>query len=132
VQIGCRCFLRQHDKEPHDKGQGEKSNKSFAIPRTNMAAHNYYVYILTNFTKSVLYTGVTNNLIRRLEEHKNGSGDFTSRYNCFYLLYWEHHQYINNAIAREKEIKGWRRSKKEALINDFNPEWKFLNEEIQD
>lgn len=96
-----------------------------------MKEHNYYVYILTNFNKTVLYTGVTNDLQRRLVEHESGMSEFTAKYNCFYLLYWEHHQYVNNAIAREKEIKGWRRAKKEALIHDFNPEWKFLNEEIQ-
>ncbi len=96
-----------------------------------MKDHQYYVYILTNFKKTVLYTGVTNDLVRRLEEHRQGTDSFTAKYNCYFLIYWEHHQYINNAIEREKEIKGWRRSKKETLINDFNPEWKFLNEEIQ-
>ncbi|MFN8348538.1 MAG: GIY-YIG nuclease family protein [Spirosomataceae bacterium] len=96
-----------------------------------MRDHNYYVYILTNFTKTVLYVGVTNDLLRRLSEHQLGVSAFTARYNCFYLVYWEHQQYVNNAIEREKQIKGWRRSKKEALINEFNPEWKFLNEEIQ-
>ncbi|MCU0338654.1 MAG: GIY-YIG nuclease family protein [Spirosomaceae bacterium] len=96
-----------------------------------MKDHQYYVYILTNFTKTVLYVGITNDLVRRLEEHKQGTSAFTAKYKCHYLIYWEHHQYINNAIEREKEIKGWRRSKKEALINDFNPDWKFLNGEIQ-
>lgn len=95
-----------------------------------MKEHNYYVYILTNFCKTVLYTGVKNDLQRRLVEHEGGMSEFTAKYNCFYLVYWEHHPYVNNAIAREKEIKGWRRAKKEALINDFNSEWKFLNEEI--
>ena len=97
-----------------------------------MKEHNYYVYILTNFTKTVLYVGVTNDLVRRLKEHRQGTSIFTAKYNCFYLIYWEHHQYVNNAIEREKVIKGWRRSKKEALINEFNPEWRFLNDEIQD
>ncbi|WP_028667333.1 GIY-YIG nuclease family protein [Runella zeae] len=97
-----------------------------------MKDHSYYVYILTNYSKTVLYVGVTNNLVRRLDEHKQGLSGFTAKYNCFYLLYWEHHKYVYNAIEREKEIKGWRRSKKETLINEFNPEWKFLNDEIQD
>ena len=97
-----------------------------------MREYNYYVYILTNFQKTVLYVGVTNDLVRRLNEHRQGVSTFTAKYNSFYLVYWEHHQYINNAIEREKEIKGWRRSKKEAFINNFNPEWKFLNEEIQE
>ena len=97
-----------------------------------MKDHQYYVYILTNFRKTVLYVGVTNDLVRRLGEHERGESTFTVKYNCFYLVYWEFHQYVNNAIEREKEIKGWRRSKKETLINDFNPEWKFLNQEIRE
>ena|SRR5690606_5117241 len=94
--------------------------------------YNYYTYILTNFTKTVLYTGVTNNLKIRLFEHKTSLNKkaFTSRYKCFYLIYWERHQYIQYAIEREKEIKGWTREKKEKLINEFNPNWKFLNDEI--
>ena len=97
-----------------------------------MKDHQYYVYILTNFKKTVLYVGVTNDLVRRLGEHERGESEFTAKYNCFHLVYWEFHQYVNNAIEREKEIKGWRRSKKEVLINDFNPEWKFLNQEIRE
>jgi putative endonuclease len=75
----------------------------------------YYVYITTNFTKTVLYTGVTNNLEQRITEHYLSSKDkksFTGKYNAFYVLYYESHQYVENAIAREKEIKGWRREKK--------------------
>ena len=99
-----------------------------------MRTHSYFVYILTNAARKVLYTGVTNNLCRRLEEHKTDSKgakkSFAGTYNCFYLVYWEHFQYIDQAIAREKEIKGWRRAKKEALIGVFNPQWKFLNDEV--
>ncbi|MCZ2223296.1 MAG: GIY-YIG nuclease family protein, partial [Chitinophagales bacterium] len=71
--------------------------------------HNYFLYILTNYKKTVLYTGVTNDLKRRLYEHKSGinSSSFTSKYNCYYLVYMERHQYIQHAIDREKEIKGW-------------------------
>ena len=93
----------------------------------------YYVYILTNYTKSVLYTGVTNNLEQRILEHYNDRGNpksFTGRYNAFYLLFYESSDYINNSIVREKEIKGWRRNKKEELIKAFNPKEKFLNEEL--
>lgn len=95
--------------------------------------HNYFTYILTNYHKSVLYTGVTNDLKRRLYEHKNGTNpnSFTSKYKCYYLIYWERFQYIEHAIDREKEIKGWTRVKKEKLINSFNREWKFLNDEIE-
>ena len=93
----------------------------------------YYVYILTNYQKTVLYTGITNNLEQRVTEHYLQKGNiktFTGKYNCFYLVYYECTQYINNAILREKEIKGWGRKKKEELIRSFNPSWKFLNHEI--
>jgi putative endonuclease len=89
----------------------------------------YFVYILTNKNKTVLYVGVTNDLVRRLEEHinhKNQINAFTYKYNCCYLLYYEEHNDINQAIAREKVIKGWTRFKKENLISELNPEWNFL------
>ena len=95
--------------------------------------HNYYVYILTNISKTVLYIGVTNNLKDRLYFHKNPlpfSKAFTTKYKCFYLIYYEHFFEIDDAIKREKEIKGWSRSKKEHLIEEFNPTWKFLNDTI--
>jgi len=94
--------------------------------------HNYFTYILTNINKTVLYTGVTNDLRRRLSEHqtKVNAQSFTSKYNCYYLIYFERHQFIQHAIEREKEIKGWVRVKKEKLITEFNPNWKFLNNEI--
>jgi putative endonuclease len=97
--------------------------------------HSYFVYILTNKNKTVLYTGVTNDLYRRLSEHFENSkpfrhSSFAGKYNAYYLLFYERYDWITNAIAREKEIKGWRRSKKEALINSMNPEWKFLNDEV--
>ncbi len=93
----------------------------------------YFVYFVTNVTRKVLYTGVTNNLPQRLVEHFLQRGNpvfFTGKYHAHYLLYYESSAYINNMILREKEIKGWRRSKKEALISSFNPGWKFLNEEV--
>ena len=93
----------------------------------------YYVYILTNYLKTVLYTGVTNNLEQRIIEHNLDKGNvktFTGKYNCFYLLYYECTQYINNAILREKEIKGWSRKKKDELIKTINPTLKFLNHEV--
>jgi putative endonuclease len=76
---------------------------------------------------------MTNNLEQRIIEHyldKGNEKSFTGKYNAFYLLFYESSDYINNIIAREKEIKGWRRSKKEELINTFNPAWKFLNKEL--
>lgn len=98
-----------------------------------IGTHNYYVYILTNKNKTVLYTGVTNDLKNRLYYHCNPepfSLAFTAKYKCFYLIYYEHFSDINQAISREKQIKGWSRVKKELLINAFNPDWKFLNDEI--
>ncbi|WP_299238118.1 GIY-YIG nuclease family protein [Sulfurihydrogenibium sp.] len=91
----------------------------------------YFVYILTNKYNKVLYVGVTNNLVRRVYEHKNKliSG-FTSKYNVSKLVYYESFLSVFDAIKREKEIKGWRREKKVALINSFNPEWKDLYEEL--
>ncbi|MBI3134063.1 MAG: GIY-YIG nuclease family protein [Bacteroidetes bacterium] len=72
--------------------------------------------------------GVTNNLTRRLSEHANKvNPGFTARYNCHHLVYYEHFKYINDTISREKYLKGILCSKKEKLISDFNPEWKFLN-----
>ena len=98
-----------------------------------MRQHNYYIYILTNKHKNVLYVGVTNNIARRLFEHtveKSSKDSFTVKYNCEFLVYYEHYTRIEEAIAREKEIKKWRREKKDRLINLSNPEWNFLNEEV--
>jgi len=100
-----------------------------------MRHYNFYTYILTNYSKKVLYTGVTNDLDRRLCEHYFGSDQkdsFTSKYKCYYLVWYERHQYINNAIEPEKEIKGWLRSKKIRLIEECNPDWKFLNSDIME
>jgi len=91
----------------------------------------YFVYILTNKYNKVLYVGVTNNLIRRVYEHKNKLvNGFTSKYNVNKLVYYESFPSVFDAIKREKEIKGWKREKKVALINSFNPEWKDLYEEL--
>lgn len=96
-----------------------------------MRLHNYYVYILTNEKRKVLYTGMTNNLERRVYEHEYRLiPGFTKKYNCHYLIYFEHFNYVNDAINREKQIKRWRREKKIYLINEFNPEWRFLNNEV--
>jgi putative endonuclease len=87
----------------------------------------YCVYIMTNRSRT-LYTGVTNNLERRVYEHKCGRGStFTSKYNISILVYYECGSDVREAIAREKQIKGWRRSKKVDLIESVNPEWKDLS-----
>ena len=95
--------------------------------------HNYFVYILTNKVKTVLYTGVTNNLKERLYYHKNPlpfSKSFTAKYKCFYLIYYEHFFEIEGAIKREKQIKGWSRIKKDVMITNFNANWNFLDDNI--
>jgi len=96
-----------------------------------MRDHNYFIYIVTNKNKTVLYLGVTNDLQRRIYEHEHGlMSGFSKKYNCHFLIYYELFQDITYAIEREKEIKKWRREKKEKLINKFNPDWRFLNNEI--
>lgn len=98
-----------------------------------LGTHNYYVYILTNKHKTVLYTGVTNNLKDRLFQHQNPEANtkaFTAKYKCFYLVYYEHFLEVETAIHREKMIKGWSRQKKNELITIQNPNWNFLNDNI--
>ncbi|MCH5161994.1 MAG: GIY-YIG nuclease family protein [Clostridiales bacterium] len=93
----------------------------------------FYVYIATNFHNTVLYTGITNDVERRIyeHEHKTDADSFTARYNIKKVVYIEEFSYVYDAIAREKQIKGWRRAKKIALIESINPEWKdLLNEYI--
>lgn len=91
--------------------------------------HTYYVYILTNKAKTVLYTGVTNNIKLRLSQHQESlsPNSFSSKYKTFYLLYFEKFTWIQLAIAREKEIKGCNREKKVNLIKTINPDLNFLN-----
>ncbi len=90
-----------------------------------------FVYIITNKNKTVLYTGVTSNLAKRIQEHVDEKHKgFSQKYQCKYLIYYEAFEHISHAIAREKQIKKWRREKKEDLINTLNPEWRFLNDEI--
>ena len=87
----------------------------------------YYIYILSSITR-VLYIGITNNLERRLNEHRYSTNEtsFAAKYRCNRLVHFEEYSRAADAIAREKELKGWRRSKKVALIETFNPEWKDL------
>ena len=96
-----------------------------------MADKKGYVYILTNGANKVLYTGVTSNLIKRVYEHKHKLIDgFTKKYNVGKLVYYEAFDDILNAIVREKQIKGWLRSKKISLIEKFNLEWRDLYDDI--
>jgi putative endonuclease len=92
---------------------------------------NYCVYIMANYDQTTLYTGVTNNLLRRVQEHKEKrGGNFTKKYGVEKLVYYECGDDVNQAILREKQIKAGSRQKKLDLINEFNPEWKDLYEEL--
>ena len=100
-----------------------------------LGTHNYYVYILTNQVKTVLYIGFTNNLAERIHDHQNPephSKHFTAKYKCYYLVYWERYGESETGIDRETQLKKWSRKKKDELINKFNPEWQFLNDEVSD
>ena len=97
-----------------------------------MKIPEYYVYIVTNFKKTVLYTGITSDLQKRVYQHFFGFyPGFTSKYKCKYLVYYERFSDVNEAIRREKQIKLWKRDKKDKLITAFNPQWQFLNDNIR-
>ena len=93
--------------------------------------HTYYVYIITNKYRSTYYIGMTNNLSERLKQHKENIEKevktFASKYNIEFLVYYEKFSWVQEAIVREKELKGWRREKKLALIRSFNENFEFLN-----
>ena len=89
-----------------------------------MKIHIYYIYILANKNNNVIYIGLTNDLVRRVHEHKKKLMEgFTSKYNVDKLIYFETFDFIDLAIAREKQLKGYSRTKKDLLINKFNPLW---------
>jgi len=105
--------------------RGRRPWQSLAMSR------QYYIYIITNDTNTVTYTGVTNDLIRRTCEHKNKMVEgFTSRYKIIKLIYYEVAEDIESAILREKQIKSWSRKAKVELINKMNPDWRDLYPEI--
>ena len=90
--------------------------------------HQYHVYLLTNWNNEVMYVGVTSDLKRRLFEHRNKSVEgFTAKYNIHKLVYYEATSDVQSAIAREKEIKKWRREKKNRLVERINPDWRDLS-----
>ena len=89
--------------------------------------NGYFIYMVTNKGRTTLYTGVTNSLVRRVSQHRRGEiPGFSQRYNTNRLVYYEQFQDVRDAIAREKQLKGWSRRKKEALINAMNPGWTDL------
>ena len=92
----------------------------------------YFVYVLTNWNHRLLYVGVTSDLPRRIYEHKNALSDgFTKKYHIHKLVYFEETSDVNAAIAREKQLKGWTRAKKNALIESKNPNWLDLAEQLE-
>lgn len=93
----------------------------------------YYVYIMTNWNNKVMYTGITNNLERRVYEHKNKLTDgFTKIYNINKLVYYDATTDVKAAIEREKQIKGWTRRQKNELVETLNPDWKDLAEGLKE
>ena len=97
--------------------------------------HSYYVYIITNKYRSTFYIGMTNNLKERLSQHKqnidSGNKTFASKYSLEFLVFYEKFVWVEEAIAREKELKKWRRAKKLDLIKQFNPNFDFLNHHFE-
>ena len=94
-----------------------------------MNSKNYYVYIMSS-SNGTLYIGVSNDLVRRISEHRQGLiKGFTKKYQCYKLIYYENYSDIKQAISREKQLKNWNRNKKQALIKQVNPYWKDLSEE---
>ena len=88
----------------------------------------FYVYLMTNRSRVVLYTGITNSLVRRVWEHQNGEIEgFTKKYRVNRLVYYKNFDDPRHAISREKEIKGWRRGRKNALVETLNPKWTDLS-----
>jgi putative endonuclease len=93
--------------------------------------YNFWVYIITNRSHSVLYIGVTNRLSRRTGEHREGTaGGFAAAYRCKKLIYYEHFRDVRDAIARESQLKKWSRAKKIDLINRLNPSWLDLGADV--
>jgi putative endonuclease len=117
---------------PEAEGRGistgtARQRRHFAFVQMVMS-RQYYVYIMTN-RSGTLYIGVTNDLVRRVHEHKAKCIDgFTKKYNLTQLVYYAEGTDLREAIAREKQLKGWRRSKKVALINSSNPKWTDLSD----
>jgi putative endonuclease len=97
-----------------------------------MRNHDYWVYILTNTRGTTLYIGITNNTVRRLHQHRHPEVDgFTKRYHLNRLVWIEHFRDVKDAISCEKKLKGWRRSRKIALIEQTNPRWLDLSDDCE-
>lgn len=120
-----------------DEAKADPSAARDSLPRTRSARddkrsevrreHAYFVYLIASRSRT-LYCGVSNSIRRRTMEHRSCEGDgFTAKYSCWRLVWFERFQYVNNAIAREKQIKRWGREKKVALIEMANPTWEDLS-----
>jgi putative endonuclease len=93
----------------------------------------WYIYIMASERNGTLYTGVTSNLLRRIQEHKNWIVEwFSKKYNCKLCVYYEYYEDIESAITREKQLKWWNRRQKLELIESINPEWNDLTEQIKE
>lgn len=93
-----------------------------------------FVYIMSNYSRSTLYIGVTSNLLQRVQEHQSGKSEssFTDKYNCVYLVYYEFYDFVSEAIKREKQLKNWRRAWKDELIAKLNPDLRDLYPDLRD
>ena len=97
------------------------------MPASQYRRRQYYVYIMTNRRHAPLYVGVTNDLMRRVHEHRNKLvKSYASKYNITMLMYYETTENVESAIAREKQLKGWLKERKIALIESVNPKWRDL------
>jgi len=97
----------------------------------NDRSNRGYFYIVSNYTRTVFYSGVTSSLTKRIAQHREGRGSvFAARYRCKYLVYYEAYALIRDAIAREKQVKNWHRAWKIALIRSKNPQMRDLSEEL--
>ena len=120
-EIATACVKPRNDELKIATGHGPRNDEKMK------SVMKPYVYILTNINKTVLYTGVTADLRKRVLEHRNGVGSqFTRRYNLQTVVYAEEHPTMMSAIAREKQIKSWSRRRKEELIGELNPGWQDL------
>ena len=115
---------------PYAKSLSSRAERSRGTSFSGDGMRNPVVYVLASATGRALYIGVTTDLPRRLSEHRSGQVSHTSKYKINRLIYVESHDSAPDAIAREKQLKGWRRSKKIALINQANPTWRDLSGEI--
>jgi putative endonuclease len=124
---------KQYYRYPEGRKRSERSHQLASSPEGHcvLAMDKFsYVYMMGSSSRRALYTGVGADLYKRVWEHKNNLGEyFTSKYKCHRLVYFEKFTNIETAIAREKEIKGWRREKKNALVESLNPQWKDLAED---